>query len=100
VPLEQRIQNLVEDYTGISNEKLEAAFHRIQSKLGGQHLKTAIEALHQGDPAAAAAVALRYYDKTYQYGLENNSATEIRMLKFDDSDPTKIAQACRQTADQ
>jgi len=100
VPLEQRIQNLVGDYNGISNAELEAAFCRIEKKLGGQHLKTALDALRRGDPATAAAIALKYYDKTYQFGLENNTAPKIRMLKFQTESLVEIARACRQTADQ
>ena len=99
VPFEKRIQNLVDDYAGISNTALEEAFRKIERKLGGQHLKAALEALGQGDPATAASIALKYYDKTYQFGLENNPSPEIRMLNFPTESPEEIALACRQTAD-
>lgn len=99
VPFERRIQNLVEDYTGISNAALEAAFRRIERKLGGQHLKAALEALQAGDPATAAAIALKYYDKTYQFGLENNPSPEIKLLRFSTELPEDIAVVCRQNAD-
>ena len=98
IPFECRIENLVRDYAGISAEELEAAFRRIERKLGGQHLKTALEALAVNDYAAAAAVALRYYDKTYRYGLETNSSPDIRMLPFEHGDPVAIAEVCRQQA--
>ncbi|MBK8967339.1 MAG: tRNA 2-selenouridine(34) synthase MnmH [Saprospiraceae bacterium] len=99
VPLERRIQNLVDEYTGISLAALEAAFHKIERKLGGQHLKAALEALRLDDPATAAAIALRYYDKTYQFGLENNPSPEIKMLNFSNELPEEIALRCRQIAD-
>lgn len=99
VPFEKRIQNLVEDYAGISNTALVEAFRRIERKLGGQHLKTALEALQLGDPATAAAIALKYYDKTYQFGLENNPSPEIKMLNFSTEMPEDIALACCQIAD-
>lgn len=94
VPLHCRIQNLVTDYVGYSTEELEAAFLRIEKKLGGQHLKAALETLRAGDYAAAAEIALHYYDKTYRYGLENTSATAVYMLTFDHGDPRLIAQVC------
>jgi tRNA 2-selenouridine synthase len=99
VPQQSRIQNLVADYVGFSAEELEAAFLRIEKKLGGQHLKTALVALRQGDYAAAAEIALNYYDKTYRYGLETSTASEIRMLEFEHGDPEQIARECRQLAD-
>lgn len=98
VPFECRIKNLVEDYTGFSSGELEAAFQRIEKKLGGQHLKAAVEALQAGDYATAAAVALRYYDKTYRYGLENNNSPDIRMMQFDHADFTAIARECLRQA--
>ncbi len=99
IPFEKRIWNLVDDYTGISPAALEAAFRKIERKLGGQHLKAALEALRLGDPATAAAIALKYYDKTYQFGLENNSSPEIKLLNFSTESPEEIALVCRQTAD-
>lgn len=98
IPFDCRIQNLVDDYVGFAAEELEAAFLRIERKLGGQHLKAALEALRQNDYPAAAAIALKYYDKTYRYGLENSTAPEIRMLSFKTGDPVQIAMHCRHLA--
>ncbi|MFN0013517.1 MAG: tRNA 2-selenouridine(34) synthase MnmH [Saprospiraceae bacterium] len=98
VPQAYRIQNLVSDYVGHSAAELEAAFLRIEKKLGGQNLKAALEALHQGDYAAAAEIALHYYDKTYRYGLETSASSEIRMLEFDHGNLEQVAQACREEA--
>lgn len=94
VPFECRIKNLVDDYTGYSVAELEDAFCKIEKKLGGQHLKTALESLRAGDYAGAAALALRYYDKTYRFGLENNISPVIRMLRFEHADVQVIASAC------
>lgn len=67
MPFEARVNHLVEGYGQFSGEELEAAFVRIERKLGGQFVKAALESLQQGDYAAAAAIALKYYDKTYAY---------------------------------
>ena len=94
IPHTDRVQNLVADYANCPVEELEAAFLRIDRKLGGQHLKTALEALECRDYSAAAEVALAYYDKTYQHGLDTNPSPDIRRLSFNFSDPEKIAAAC------
>lgn len=91
IPDEARIQNLLADYVLTDKTDLEAAFRKIDKKLGGQHLKAAIEALYRDDFATAARIALRYYDKTYQHCLDTNPSPDIRNLTFGDGDPEIIA---------
>ena len=91
IPGEERIRNLLADYTSTDKSDLTAAFLKIDRKLGGQHLKAALEALENGDFASAARIALVYYDKTYQYCLDTNPSPEIRQIKFDHGNPEKIA---------
>jgi len=91
IPEPVRIQNLVDDYVGSDRADLETAFLKIDKKLGGQHLKAALQALQEEDFPTAAAIALRYYDKTYQHGLETSSSPDIRHLTFDHGDPAQIA---------
>lgn len=99
IPETERVQNLVADYAGCDPAELEAAFGRIDRKLGGQRLKEALEALERRDFATAAEIALGYYDKTYQHGLDTNPSPEIHFLSFAYSAPEKIARACRDLAD-
>lgn len=91
IPDDIRIRNLLGDYVRTDKSELEAAFQKIGRKLGGQHLKAALEALQQDDFAAAARIALQYYDKTYLHCLENNPSPDIRRWQFDHGDPEKIA---------
>ncbi|MCB0573204.1 MAG: tRNA 2-selenouridine(34) synthase MnmH [Saprospiraceae bacterium] len=91
IPDEARIENLLDDYTHTDKALLRLAFQKIDRKLGGQHLKAALEALEQDDYVTAAKIALRYYDKTYQYGLEHNPSPDIRQIAFETRDPEKIA---------
>jgi tRNA 2-selenouridine synthase len=93
IPLQARIDNLLTDYVLEHTEELKLAFNKIATKLGGLRLKNAIEALEQGDFATAATIALEYYDKTYQFCLDNSKASDIRIMKFEDGDPEKIAKA-------
>lgn len=91
IPHRSRLQNLLDDYVKTDKTELETAFIKLSRKLGGQHLKTALEALQRDDFAAAAEVALRYYDKTYQHGIETSQSTRLRSLEFEDGDPLVIA---------
>ncbi len=91
IPQKERIQNLLEDYVKTDRHELEKAFQRIAKKLGGLQLKTALEALQQGDYGSAAGIALGYYDKTYQHCLDINVSPEIRQFNFDHGDPVAIA---------
>jgi len=92
IPDEARIKNLLDDYVLTDRTELEKAFHKIATKLGGQHLKTALEALEQDNFAAAARIALVYYDKTYQHGLDTRPSKDFRRLEFEHGDAREIAQ--------
>jgi len=92
IPLEARVQNLLDDYVLTDRDDLRIAFLKIEKKLGGQHLKAALEALDREDFATAARIALNYYDKTYQHGLDTNTSPHIRVLRFEHGDPAQIAQ--------
>lgn len=94
IPLEARLQNLLDDYADCDTTILREAFERIGKRLGGQSLKEALEALEAGDLRTAAAIALRYYDKTYQHCLDNNPTPAIHTLPFDTGDPLTIARTC------
>lgn len=92
IPHAARIQNLLDDYVLTDRDELRTAFLKIEKKLGGQHLKAALEALDRDDFAAAADIALRYYDKTYQHGLDTSQSPDIQVLRFEHGDPALIAQ--------
>ena len=96
IPDAARIDNLLADYVLTDRNELEIAFQKIATKLGGQHLKTALEALQAGDFASAARIALAYYDKTYQYCLDSSTSPSIQRIAFETGDPKTIAQALAQ----
>lgn len=50
---------------------LKSSFERIYKRLGGLDYQTAVKALEDGDLRSAAAIALKYYDKAYQFQLAN-----------------------------
>ena len=70
LPVEVRVNYLVEEYGKYTKEELTEATKRISKRLGGLQTKRAIEAIQQGDNKTAFEICLTYYDKTYSYGSE------------------------------
>lgn len=66
-PFDARVSYLVNTYGNFPRDLLKEAFLRLERRLGGQHCIAAIKALEEGDLATAAAIALRYYDKSYAH---------------------------------
>ncbi|MDX1406941.1 MAG: tRNA 2-selenouridine(34) synthase MnmH [Saprospiraceae bacterium] len=84
VPDKNRIDRLVRLYAGRSDiSQLSTAFERIGKRLGGQHLKAALEALEANDFHSAARIALTYYDKTYDFNLRNNPSPSIHIVALE-----------------
>ena len=84
VPVEERIAHLVSLYAGSADVgQLADSFKRIERRLGGQHCKAAVAALEEKDFATAARIALKYYDKTYDYNLSVNKSPHIEILKLE-----------------
>lgn len=92
LPKEERVRYLVQTYAQYPPEQLVEAYGRIQKRLGGQHVKTAVAALRKGDFETAAAVALRYYDKTYRFGLENRAEEQRIYIELPKLEPGRIAE--------
>ncbi len=92
IPLETRVDRLVEEYGRFPKEALAEAFTRIRKRLGGQHLKLALDALEQGDLATAATIALRYYDKAYELTLNKKDENLIQRVEVSTSDAETIAE--------
>lgn len=91
LPIEERINYLAKEYGKFSKEELIAATERIGKRLGGQHVKRAIEALEEGDHKTAFEICLVYYDKTYSYGEEKRGEEKIIHCAFEKLDAKEIA---------
>jgi tRNA 2-selenouridine synthase len=90
-PIEWRVDRLVDLYGSYPKEPLVAAFTRLRKRLGGQHLNDALEALEQNDFAAAARIALVYYDKAYHHYGERRGARVVRRVVADGPEAEGIA---------
>ncbi len=89
IDFDLRVSRLVETYAQNKSE-LKASFEKITRKLGGQHLKTALEALERHDFRTAAEIALVYYDQTYQYSLDRAKPGQLIDLDFDSQSRDEI----------
>ncbi len=83
MPVELRVERLVKDYTNYPKEGLIAATERITRKLGGQHAKSAIEAIQNNDFKTAIEIVLFYYDKTYNFGLSKRDPDKVFPIDVD-----------------
>lgn len=70
VPMELRIQRLVDDYGTSPKMELEASISKLQQRLGGQHMKTALELLAEDRLVEVSELLLQYYDKQYTFSKE------------------------------
>ncbi len=91
LPFEVRLAVSLENYTTEENKELQKAFYNIRKRLGGQNLQNALAFLEEGNLKAAASIALKYYDKQYQYMLDKNESPCIKYLKFERDEPVKTA---------
>jgi tRNA 2-selenouridine synthase len=90
--IQERIEFLVDEYGNFPAEKLEESILKIAKRLGGQHVKAALEALELGDLHQVAAITLNYYDKAYLYALENRKAHILHRLDIDGLSHETIAE--------
>ena len=100
ISFQKRLKNLVNIYGKYSKDEIIAAFYKINKKLGGQHVKKAVEFVQQGFLSDAAAIALLYYDQTYNYGLQNKSTKNVINLSFNDENEMQIAKKLLETANE
>lgn len=92
LPQQRRAERLVADYGHCPGPELAAAIARIQKRLGPQHAKAALQALHGGDLLQVARTVLNYYDKTYARGLASRDPANVRLIPASGSSPDMIAE--------
>ena len=83
---ELRAKRLVTEYTG-NDQELKDAFERISKRIGGLNLKNALEAIDRNEYHKAAMTALEYYDKAYNYGIEQRKSESIFQFQPENDHP-------------
>ncbi len=99
IPFFDRVNHLVNVYTQTSKDDLILSFQKIASKLGTENLKKTIDWIEKDDFETAAAMALKYYDKTYMHGFENNKSPQKHILEINQFDCEKSADKLIELAD-
>lgn len=92
VPFILRVKKLVEGYGNTSIETLRKPLLAIQTRLGPQHCKTALEHLEKGELAEVAAITLKYYDEAYAHSHTKRSSNDIFPISTETDDQAANAQ--------
>ena len=87
IPREVRIPHLVQTYSSYGDEKLEQSILKIQKRLGGLNTKNALIALNRKDYTEVADIALHYYDKSYEAGVNKRNPQSVFRIKSTTIDP-------------
>lgn len=77
VPLEQRVDALVEEYGSLDKDFLVECTERISRRLGPEQTKHAVAAIREHRMAEFIRIVLVYYDKTYRKGLSGRDPDRI-----------------------
>jgi len=86
VPLQHRIDLLVNEYGVLDPDFLIGCTQRIWKRLGPEQTKNAIEAIQENRMADFIRIVLVYYDKTYHTGLNKRNKENIFSVDIDSSD--------------
>lgn len=86
IPKEERAKHLEKEYGCFDNELLAKAVEGIRKRLGGQHVKAALEALGKKDYFQVAMITLKYYDKAYLYGVEKRLTDKVQSIDLPNVD--------------
>ena len=80
IPLELRIQKLVEDYTTVHIEELKACVLKISQQLGSLNTKLCLQHLAENNLHDVARLSLLYYDKAYSFMYEHKIQPLIEIV--------------------
>lgn len=86
IPKEKRAEHLVEDYGAFDKKLLAKSILNISKRLGGQHVKRALDELEEGNMKEVAMITLTYYDKAYLYGMNKRNKNKIVRIPLDEID--------------
>jgi tRNA 2-selenouridine synthase len=80
---DKRLPRLIEEYSTYPPELLIKTIMKIKKRLGGDNTSDAVRAVETGDFAKAIEIALKYYDKTYMFGITGKPAEKIIYVETD-----------------
>jgi len=80
IPLDKRIDFLVEEYGKLDKEFLKESTQRIAKRLGPEQTRDAINAISENRMSDFIRIVLYYYDKTYANGQGKRKPESIRVI--------------------
>jgi tRNA 2-selenouridine synthase len=92
VPLEQRIEALVEEYGQLDKDFLVECTERIKKRLGPEQTKNAVAAIREDRMSDFIRLIVVYYDKTYRIGLSRRKAWQVLPVEVDSANSLLNAQ--------
>lgn len=90
--IETRIPRLVAEYSAYPAEKIKASINRISKRMGAENTKSSLAAIENNDFAAAIRIILRYYDKSYLYGLRKKESAKVLYVETSSDNVEQNAQ--------
>jgi len=92
VPFEERAKYIAEHYGKYPKEELLVATERILRKLDTRFSKDALRFLEEGNLIESFKISLKYYDKTYEFGLSKREGNTIVKIAIEKINPEKMAE--------
>lgn len=93
---EERLNQIVKDYSSFPKQALKESMQRIGKRLGPQHVKKALELLDENDYRSAFEIALKYYDKAYDFQLGSIEQERIQFVDAKGLDLTEIVERIKE----
>jgi tRNA 2-selenouridine synthase len=84
VPFAERVKRLSDEYGRFAETELAAVLSKISKRIGADVASSAIKALKEGHVENAVSTVLRYYDKTYQFGISKRDLKNV--VKMSDAE--------------
>ena len=91
VPKKARAKRLVREYGSFDKESLSEQLIKIRERMGGQNLKTAMQALESDDLEKVAELSLQYYDKAYKHAGKDRNPEKVFEIETDEDNPAATA---------
>ncbi len=86
IPLQDRINNILQDYGMAFINELKNSILKIEKKLGAQNSQQCLKLLDGGNLKEVIEITLSYYDKTYNYNFVKNKNQTVTELNFENFD--------------
>jgi tRNA 2-selenouridine synthase len=83
-PFGERVNRLLNEYGHFENRELSEIIIKISKRIGGDVAQAALKELELGDVRGAIEIILKYYDKTYAYGLSKRPEDNITRISIED----------------